>query len=159
MEPELRALGYSVQVLDGEEVRQHLSCDLGFSKADRDDHIFRIGCLAQSLMRRDFIVLVAAISPYRETRRQLRERIGSFLEVYVNAPIETCILRDPKRLYERALAGEIRNFTGIDDPYEPPLEPDVQCNTDRETCDESKTKVLAAIREALQRSSAILSEA
>jgi adenylylsulfate kinase len=158
LEPELRAMGYSVHVLDGEEIRRHLSRDLGFGKTDRDEHVFRIGCLARSLMRQDAIVLVAAISPYSEARTQVKEQIGRCIEVYVNAPLAVCVQRDPKRLYARVMAGEIRNFTGIDDPYEPPLEPDVQCNTDIETCTESKAKVLSAIRETLRRNSAILSE-
>ena len=148
LEPELRALGYSVHVLDSDEIRQHLNRDLGYSKAGRDKNVLRLGGLARTLVRQGAVVLVAAISPYREARSRVREDIGSILEVYVNAPVETCIQRDPKRLYARALAGEIRNFTGIDDPYEPPLEPDVQCNTEVESCEESMRKVLAAIRNA-----------
>jgi adenylylsulfate kinase len=150
LEPELRALGYSVHVLDSDEIRQHLNRDLGYSKADRDKNVLRLGGLARTLVRQGAVVLVAAISPYREARSRVREDIGSILEVYVNAPVETCIQRDPKRLYARALAGEIRSFTGIDDPYEPPLEPDVQCNTEVESCEESMRKVLAAIRNARQ---------
>jgi len=159
LEPELRALGYSVHVLDGEDIRRHLSRDLGYSKADRDKNVLRLGSLARTLVRQGAIVLVAAISPYHEARSRVREHIGAFLEVYVNAPVEACIQRDPKRLYARALAGEIRNFTGIDDPYEPPLAPEVECNTEVESCEESMRKVLAAIRNALQPVSAGLIEA
>lgn len=158
LEPRLRALGYSVHVLDGENIRQHLSRDLGFSKEDRNENVFRIGSITRSLIRQNAVVLVAAISPYREARLRVREHVGSFMEVYVNASLETCMQRDPKRLYARALAGEIRQLTGIDDPYEPPLEPEVECNTDREAADESVEKVLAAVRKALQPEMAMLSE-
>ena len=150
LEPELRRMGYSVQVLDADEVRQFLSRDLGYSKADRDENVRRIGYVAELLVQQDIIVLVAAISPYREARMLVRERIGSFLEVYVNASLATCIKRDPKQLYARALRGELRYFTGIEDPYEPPLEPDVECNTEIETLSESMDKVLDAIRHVQQ---------
>jgi adenylylsulfate kinase len=150
LEPELRAIGYPVQILDGDEIRQQLSRDLGFSKTDRDENVRRIGFVAEMLVRQNVIVLVAAISPYREARSDVRERIGSFLEVYVNASLATCIDRDPTRLYARALLGELRYVTGIEDPYEPPLQPDLECNTDEESCEESKTKVLAAIRHVQQ---------
>jgi adenylylsulfate kinase len=152
-------MGYPVQVLDGDEIRQRLNFDLGFSKADRDESIMRIGSMVQPLVQEGVIVLVAAISPYRDARMRVRERVGSFLEVYVNASLETCIKRDPKGLYARALLGELRHFTGTEDPYEPPLAPDVECNTDQETCPESIAKVLAAIVETLQGSSAALSKA
>jgi adenylylsulfate kinase len=144
--PELRALGYAVQVLDGDEMRMRLCRDLGFSKADRDANVWRIGCVARALVQRGYIVLVAAISPYRQTRLDVSRHIGSCVEVYVDAPLAVCIERDPKRLYARALAGELRHFTGIDDPYEPPLNPDVRCDTEGETCSESAAKVLAAIQ-------------
>jgi adenylylsulfate kinase len=159
LETELRATGYSVHVLDSEDIRRHLSRDLGFTKADRDKHVLRLGGLARTLVRQGVIVLVAAISPYREARSRVREHIGSFLEVYVNAPVATCIQRDPKRLYARALAGEIRNVTGIDDPYEPPLAPDVECKTGDESCEECMRKVHAAIRDAVQLTPAGLMEA
>lgn len=145
LEMELRTLCYPVEVLDADALRQGLSRDLGFSRADRDENVRRIGGLACFLALQNIIVLVAAISPYREARREARERIGAFLEVYVNAPLESCIARDPKGLYARALRGELRQFTGIDDPYEPPLNPEVECRTDRESCEESVNKVLAAI--------------
>lgn len=150
LEPALRSIGYQVEVLDADRIRQNLNRDLGFSKADRDENVHRIGCMARSLVLQNNIVLVAAISPYREARLRVREHIESFLEVYVNASLETCIQRDTKRLYARALAGEIQHFTGIDDPYEPPLAAEVQCNTDSETLTESMSKVLEAISDALQ---------
>jgi adenylylsulfate kinase len=144
--PELRALGYAVQVLDGDEMRVRLCRDLGFSKADRDANVRRIGCVASALVERGYIVLVAAISPYRQTRLDVSRHIGHCVEVYVNAPLALCIARDPKRLYARALAGELLHFTGIDDPYEPPLNPHVRCDTDEESSAESAARVLAAIR-------------
>ena len=145
LEPALRAMGYSVHVLDGEDIRKHLSRDLGFSKKDRDEHVFRIGCVARSLVREHAIVLVAAISPYRDARSRVRELIGEFLEVHVDAPIETCMQRDPKGLYALALAGRrLAEFTGVSDPYEPPLEPRcLECRTDHvRLSEESIAKVL-----------------
>jgi adenylylsulfate kinase len=151
LEPQLRCHGYPVQVLDADEIRQRLNGDLGFSKADRDENVRRLGETARLLVQQNFVVLVAAISPYREAREQARRQIHSFLEVYVNASLAICIARDPKGLYARALRGKIRYFTGIEDPYEPPLHPDVECNTDVETREESVKKVLAAIRHVQQR--------
>lgn len=115
---------------------------LGFSKEDRDENIRRIGFVAQLLTRHGVIVIVSAISPYREIRDEVRHKIGRFVEVYVNAPLAVCEQRDVKGLYKRARAGEIRNFTGIDDPYELPLNPEVECRTDLETIEESAAKVL-----------------
>ena len=149
--PELRLRGYRVQLLDADILRQTISRDLGFSKADRDENIRRMGGLARALAQRGYIVLVAAISPYREARRNAQHRIRSCIEVYVDAPLSACIRRDPKQLYARALAGELRHFTGIDDPYEPPLHPDVHCKTDEETSADSAAKVLAAIERVQQR--------
>jgi adenylylsulfate kinase len=151
LNPELRARGYRVQVLDGDVLRQTLCRDLGFTKADRDENIRRIGGLARALVQRGYVVLVAAISPYREARRAAQHRIGNFIEVYVDASLSACIRRDPKQLYARALAGKLRHFTGIDDPYEPPLHPYVHCKTEEETSADSAAKVLAAI-ERLQES-------
>jgi adenylylsulfate kinase len=159
LERELCALGYPVHILDGDELRQTVSRDLGFSKADRDENVARIGYLAQLLVQQEVVVLVAAISPYREARLRARERIGSFLEVYVNASLAACIARDPKHIYARALMGQLRNVTGIEDPYEVPLEPEVVCNTDVETCEESVMKVLAAVLAELQRESPFMIEA
>ena len=145
LELELRSCGCRVRTLDGDEVRKHLSPSLGFDKKDRDENIRRIAYVAQLLVRQQVIVLVAAISPYRAARACAREEIGNFLEVYVNASLETCIQRDPKQLYARALRGELSHFTGIDDAYEVPLKPDVECKTDQESCAESASKVFTAI--------------
>lgn len=141
LEKLLMARGYRVEPLDGDVVRQHLSKGLGYSKADRDENIRRIGFVAELLTRHGVVALVSAISPYREIRDEVRRKIGAFLEIYVNAPLEVCEQRDQKGLYQRARAGEIQGFTGIDDPYEPPLAPEVECRTDLETVEESVAKV------------------
>jgi len=138
----LRRQGYKVEVLDGDIVRKSLTRDLGYSRADRDENIRRIGFVADLLTRNGVIVLVSVISPYRDVREEVRQEIGNFIEVYVKAPLEVCEQRDVKGLYKRARAGEIRGFTGIDDPYEPPLHPPVECLTDRETIAESVGKVM-----------------
>ncbi|MBE9229863.1 adenylyl-sulfate kinase [Phormidium sp. LEGE 05292] len=141
VEQELRSQGYLVEVLDGDIVRQNLTKGLGFSKEDRDENIRRIGFVAHLLTRNGVIVLVSAISPYREIRREVKAKIGDFVEVFVNAPLEVCEKRDVKGLYKKARAGEIKHFTGIDDPYEIPTNPDVECHTDIETEAESVAKV------------------
>ncbi len=141
----LRARGYRVETLDGDVVRRNLTKGLGFSKEDRDENIRRIGFVAHLLTRNGVIAVVAAISPYREIRDEVRARIGRFVEVFVNAPVEVCEQRDPKGLYRKARAGEIKGFTGVDDPYEPPPRPEVECCTDRETVEESVAKVLRAL--------------
>ncbi|MBD2364694.1 adenylyl-sulfate kinase [Anabaena minutissima FACHB-250] len=139
----LRSRGLKVEVLDGDIVRQNLTRDLGFSRADRDENIRRIGFVAQLLTRNGVIVLVSAISPYQDVRQEVRQKIGSnFIEVYVNAPLSTCEERDVKGLYKRARQGEIKFFTGIDDPYEPPLKPEVECFTDQESLEQSVAKVI-----------------
>jgi len=138
--------GHKVEWLDGDVVRQYFSKGLGFSKEDRDENIRRIGLMAELYTRQGFIVLVSAISPYRATRAEVRQRIGNFLEVYVHAPLEVCEQRDLKGIYRRARAGEIQHVTGVDDPYEHPLAPDVECRTDRETLEESVAKVLDEIQ-------------
>ncbi len=143
----LQSQGQRVEVLDGDIVRQNLTKGLGFSKADRDENIRRIGFVAHLLTRNGVIVVVAAISPYAAIRAEVKEKIGDFVEVYVNAPLATCEARDVKGLYQRARAGEIRGFTGIDDPYEAPTAPDVECCTDRETVEESVAKVLQTLRD------------
>ncbi len=139
---ELRSLGYTVEILDSTVVRQDIGKSLGFSKADRDENIRRIGFLAHLLTRNRVIVLVSAISPYNEVRSEVKKRIGNFIEVYVNAPLEVCEARDEKGLYQLARAREIQEFTGIDLPYEAPPNPDIECRTDLETVTESKEKVL-----------------
>ncbi|MBK4731760.1 adenylyl-sulfate kinase [Oxynema sp. CENA135] len=142
VEKELRARGYSIEILDGDIVRTNLTKGLGFSKEDRDENIRRIGFVSHLLTRNGVIVLVSAISPYREMRREVRKRIGDFVEVFANAPLAVCEERDVKGLYKKARAGEIKQFTGIDDPYETPEEPEVNCHTDKESIDESVKKVL-----------------
>ena len=145
--PRLRALGKKVEVLDGDLVRTHLSKGLGFSREDRDTNVQRIGFVAHMLARNGVFVLTAAISPYRHTRGWVREIAGgSFVEVYVNAPIETCIERDVKGLYKKALAGEIPSFTGVSDPYEPPLAPEVEIRTDRLEIEQGIELVLETLR-------------
>ncbi len=145
LEAELVARGHDVEVLDGDLMRQHVCKGLGFSKEDRDENIRRIGFVAGLLTRHGVIVLAAAISPYRAIRDEVRQKIGSFIEVYANAPVEVCEQRDLKGLYKKARAGEIRGFTGIDDPYEPPLAPEVECRTDLETVEESVAKIMPAL--------------
>jgi bifunctional enzyme CysN/CysC len=147
----LGARGCRLELLDGDTVRKHLSKGLGFSREDRNENIRRIGFVAGLLTRNGVIALAAAISPYRAVRDEVRASIGDFVEVYVNAPLEVCESRDPKGLYRQARAGQLPAFTGIDDPYEPPLHPEVECRTDRETLEECIAKVLAAIDRALER--------
>ncbi len=142
---ELIRLGYKVEYLDGDLIRQTLTKGLGFSKADRDENIRRIGFVANLLTRNDVIVLVAVISPYQAIRQEVRLQIGAFIEVYVNAPLAICRQRDVKGLYKQAASGEIANFTGVDDPYEAPLQPEVVCNTDTESIEASASKVLQSI--------------
>jgi len=139
---ELRARGMKVEVLDGDVIRTNLSKGLGFSKEDRDTNVLRVGWVAEVLSRNGVAAVCALISPYRETREKVRARIPNFVEVFVNAPLEEVIRRDVKGLYKKALAGEIKNFTGISDPYEPPEHPEVVCNTAEETVEESVQKVL-----------------
>ena len=141
LEKELRQAGYPLEVLDGDIVRTNLTKGLGFSKEDRDENIRRIGFVANLLTCHGVFVLVSAISPYREVREEVRQRIGNFVEVFVNAPLEVCEARDVKGLYQRARKGEIKSFTGIDDPYEPPLHPEVECRTDLEELEQSVAKV------------------
>ncbi len=143
----LREDNYPIEILDGDIVRQNLTKGLGFSKEDRDENIRRIGFVAHLLTRNGVIVLVSAISPYRDIRQEVKQRIGNFIEVYVNAPLEVCEERDVKGLYKRARAGEIKNFTGIDDPYEAPTNPEVECRTDLESPEDSVEKVLQKLRE------------
>ena len=149
---QLAASGYRVQLLDGDEVRLFLSRDLGFSKQDRDENIRRIGYVAELLTKNGVITLVSAISPYRSARASVRARIPQFLEVYVNAPVEECERRDVKGLYKRARTGEIKTFTGISDPYEQPLTPEVECRTDLESIPESVERVIGAILARVQTS-------
>ncbi len=144
---ELRARGMKVEVLDGDVVRENLSKGLGFSKTDRDINIRRIGWVCEVLTRNGVVAIGAAISPYREIRDELRHKIGRFVEVYAECPIDVLAERDVKGLYKKALAGEIKNFTGVDDPYEPPLNPEVVIYSDRETVDESAAKIIKKLEE------------
>ncbi len=144
---ELKSQGYGIEVLDGDEIRENLTKGLGFSKEDRDTNIRRIGFVAKLLARNGVIVLVPVISPYRSIREEMREQIGHFVEVFVNAPIEVCEQRDVKGLYQKVRAGEIKQFTGIDDPYEPPLKPEIECRTDLEELDESVAKIVNKLKE------------
>ena len=142
---ELLARGVRVEMLDGDVVRRHMCRDLGFSKTDRAENVRRIGYVAQLLTRNRVVTLVSAISPYRAARDEARAQVGRFLEVYVNAPVEVCEQRDPKGLYKKARTGEIQKFTGLDDPYEFPLAPEIECKTDQESVKDSVDKVMAAI--------------
>jgi adenylylsulfate kinase len=141
LQKKLAAGGYGLEVLDGDVVRTNLTKGLGFSKEDRDTNIRRIGFVSHLLTRHGVIVLVSAISPYRAIREEIKETIGDFLEVFVNAPLSVCEGRDVKGLYAKARSGEIKGFTGIDDPYEPPTNPDVECRTDLEELEESVNKI------------------
>lgn len=147
LEAKLRAAGVKLEVLDGDIVRTNLTKGLGFSKEDRDENVRRIGFVSHLLTRNGVIVLVSAISPYRDVRDQVRQRVGDFIEVYANASVEVCESRDVKGLYKKARSGEIKNFTGISDPYEEPLNPEVNCDTENETLDESVNKVMAKLEE------------
>jgi adenylyl-sulfate kinase len=148
LERDLRDRGLKVEVLDGDVVRQHLSKGLGFSKEDRDTNIRRIGWVCEVLSRNDVVAIAAAISPYREIRDEVRANIGRFVEVYVEAPLEVLADRDIKGLYRKAMAGEITNFTGVNDPYEEPLNPEVVCHSDgSETPEQSAAKVIAKLEE------------
>jgi adenylylsulfate kinase len=142
----LRFEGYQLEVLDGDEIRENLTKDLGFSKEDRDTNIRRIGFVAKLLARNGVIVLVPVISPYRAIREEMRANIDNFVEVFVNAPISVCEERDVKGLYKQVRAGKIKQFTGIDDPYEPPTNPEVECRTDLEDISESVTKILTQLK-------------
>lgn len=147
LEQELDHRGLQVEVLDGDIVRQRLTRGLGFSKEDRDENIRRISFVAKLLSRNGVVAITAAISPYRSVRDEARQEIGRFIEVYVRCPLESCIARDVKGLYRRALAGEIPNFTGVSDPYEEPLNPEVVVETDRERPKVSLRRILARLEE------------
>jgi adenylyl-sulfate kinase len=139
--------GYRSERLDGDIVRQDLTRDLGFSKADRDENIRRIAFVAKLLTRNGVFVLTSFISPYKEMRARARKEIGSFLEIYVDCPLETCIARDAKGMYKKAIAGQIKEFTGISDPYEIPEAPELILETGKETLEESVQKVLRKLKD------------
>jgi adenylylsulfate kinase len=145
--PQLRAKGKRVELLDGDVVRTHLSKGLGFSREDRDINIARIAFVAHLLARNGVGVVVSAISPFRSTRDAARAQIGDFIEVHVAPPLEECIKRDVKGLYKKALAGEIPQFTGINDPYEAPLNPELAVDTSKLTVDQGVAEILAKLGE------------
>jgi adenylyl-sulfate kinase len=142
LEPELRKRGCKVEILDGDEVRENLSKGLGFSKEDRDTNIRRIGYVAKLLARNGVVAMTAAISPYAEVRRQVRAMSNKFVEVYAECSVEELTRRDVKGLYAKALSGEIKNFTGISDPYEAPESPEVKINSESQDPEESLKQIL-----------------
>jgi len=137
--------GMNVEVLDGDEVREHLSKGLGYSKEDRDTNIRRIGYVAKLLSRNGVVAIGAAISPYKAIRNEVRGWHDRFVEVYVEAPIDVLKERDVKGMYKKALAGQIKHFTGVDDPYEPPDNPEVLVETEKESVDESVNKIIRTL--------------
>lgn len=149
--PQLKERGVKVEVLDGDEVRTNLSKGLGFSKEDRDTNIRRIGYVARLLSRNGVGVIVAAISPYKDIRDEVRREIeangAAFVEVFVQASLDTLVRRDIKGLYKKAIAGEIANFTGVSDPYEAPESPEIFVNSDSETVEVSAAKIIARLEE------------
>jgi adenylylsulfate kinase len=147
LEQELKTRSCLVEVLDGDAIRTSLSRGLGYSREDRITNMRRIAFVANLLGRNGVVAIVAAISPYREARQEIRNNVENLLEVYVNAPLAVCEARDMKGLYAMARAGELLAFTGVDDPYEEPAAPDMICYTDQETPEESIAKVLAALEE------------
>ncbi|HJR44291.1 MAG TPA: adenylyl-sulfate kinase [Actinomycetota bacterium] len=142
VEEKLLEAGVPVEILDGDVVRENLSKGLGFSKEDRDTNIRRIAFVAHLLQRNGVFVITAAISPYKAVRDEARAMIKDFVEIYADASLEVCEARDTKGLYAKARAGEIKGFTGIDDPYEAPENPEVVCDTDAEDVSESAQKVI-----------------
>src|SRR5712671_5903987 len=142
LKEELSRRGRHVELLDGDDVRTHLSKGLGFSKEDRDTNIRRIGYAARLVARSGGVAITAAISPYREVRDELRAQSPGFFEVYVRCSLEELTRRDVKGLYAKAIAGEIKNFTGVSDPYEAPLTPEVTVDSERETVEESLARIL-----------------
>ncbi len=147
VEQRLREGGGKVELLDGDEVREYLSKGLGFSKQDRDTNIRRIGFVCELLSRNGVVAIAAAISPYRAVREEVRARIANFVEVYMECPVEVLAERDVKGLYKKALAGEIANFTGITDPYEPPAAPEVVIDSSREAPADSVDRIWAVLEQ------------
>jgi adenylylsulfate kinase len=146
--PMLEELGFKVELLDGDEVRRQLSPDLGFTKEDRETHARRVVYLSKLLSRNGIISMVSLISPYREFREFARKEIGSaFVEIYVRASVDACIKRDPKGLYKKALKGEIKDLTGLQDTYEEPLHPELIVETEKETVEQSARKVLKMLKD------------
>ncbi|MBU0517526.1 adenylyl-sulfate kinase [bacterium] len=144
---ELKNRGLKVELLDGDVVRQNLSKGLGFSKEDRDTNIRRIGFVCQLLSRNGVVAVAAAIAPYASVRKENRELISDYVEVFAECPLETLVARDAKGLYKKALAGEIKNFTGVNDPYESPTDADVTFHSDTETPEASAQRVISKLEE------------
>ncbi|TLY05706.1 MAG: adenylyl-sulfate kinase [Thaumarchaeota archaeon] len=145
----LREHDFKVELLDGDAIRKELSADLGFSRQDRREQIRRVVYLCKLLSKNGITCIVSVISPYRDLRNLAREeirKVSPFIEVFVKCSLESCIKRDPKGLYKKALSGEISNFTGLQDPYEEPLSPDVMVNTDSETVEECVDKIISAVK-------------
>jgi adenylylsulfate kinase len=140
--------GRRVEVLDGDLIRQSLSYGLGFSREDRDRNVLRVAFVANLLSRNDVVVIVAVVSPYRQARAEARQLLQRFFEVHVDCPVEECERRDVKGMYKRARAGEVRGFTGVDDPYEAPLEPELAVSTNFQSSDESAARVEAKLLES-----------
>lgn len=147
LERELVRRGLDYEILDGDVVRTHLSKGLGFSREDRDINVRRIGWVARTLAKHGTIVICAAISPYRAIRDEIRRDTGRFVEVYVSSPLDVCEKRDVKGLYRKARAGEIAEFTGVSDPYEPPVHPEVTCPTHEETVGQSAARIVRKCEE------------
>ena len=145
LEKELRERGLKVEVLDGDEVRRWLSPEAGFSREDRERHLRRVAYVSHLLARNGVVVIASFVSPYRSTRDFARQLIGDFVEVYVKCSLETCMKRDPKGLYHKALAGEIKDMTGIQDPYEEPLSPEVVVDSERESPDECAKRIMVKL--------------
>lgn len=143
----LKEWGLRVERLDGDIVRRSLTRDLGFSREDRNENIRRVTFVAKLLTRNGVAVLTSFISPYREIRAHAREEIGNFLEVYTRCSLDVCIQRDVKGMYNKAIRGEIKEFTGVSDPYEEPENPEILLDTDKETVEESAAKVLSRLKE------------
>jgi adenylyl-sulfate kinase len=147
VQEELLRRGYKVELLDGDEVRKWLSDGLGFTREDRDRNVMRIGYVCKLLSRNGVVAIAAAISPYRDTRERLKDEIGEFVEVYVKCPLEICEQRDYKNIYKRAREGKIDHVTGISDPYEEPLDPDVLLETHLESPSQCASKVIRTLEE------------
>ena len=147
VEAELKSRGLKIERLDGDVVRQSLTRDLGFSKEDRDKNIERVTFVAKLLSRNGVGVIASFISPYQSVRDRVRAETTNFIEVFVNAPLEVCAERDVKGLYAKAFAGEIPNFTGVSDPYEPPANPEIVVNTHEETPEESAQKLISYLEQ------------
>ncbi len=150
----LRSIGYKVEVLDGDWVRKTINPDAGFTREERRRHLHRVAWIARLLARNGVIVLCSFVSPYRDVRREIREIVEEevpFIEVYVYAPLEECIKRDPKGLYKKALRGEIKHFTGVSDPYEPPENPALVLDTVKNTAEENASKLIDLILNVIER--------